>query len=127
MIYFFSQLKNTETREKNVGDSFIMIIWMYTSADEFRTLSIYIKTCKNLGNHSRETKIIYKESFIKHFFLQNTKIVVLHEYIIYEKNNVFTESHLKTFRILSSTNLRNQFCFATCLMPSPIKEKPFPY
>lgn len=65
---FFYSKKFQKPEGKNVDDSFIMTIWKYTSADEFGTLSIYIKTCKNLGNHSRETKIIYKGSFIIHFF-----------------------------------------------------------
>lgn len=67
-----------------------MMIWIYTNVEEFGTfLSIYIKTSKHLGNHSRESKIIYKGSFIKHLFSQNTKIVVLCEYIIYETVTYF--------------------------------------
>lgn len=52
-------------RNKNVDDSLIMIICFYTSTHELGSfLSIYIKACKHIGNHSRKTKIIYKGSFI---------------------------------------------------------------
>lgn len=102
-----------------------MIICFYTSTHELGSfLSIYINACKHRESQLEDQDYLQRIIYLTFFFLQNTKIVVLHEYIIYEKKCVFTELNLKTFRILPSTDLRNQFCFASCLL-SPIGGKPF--
>lgn len=83
VIDFFHN-KNFQ-KPKTFTDLLITIILIYTSADEFENfLHIYIKTCKHLGNHVGKRQLFTKDHLLN-FFLQNTKIVVLHEYIIYEK------------------------------------------